>query len=221
MLGGALMGWPAAIARVAERIGIVEWLNTRLAWDPAQCRLSPGVRLFALMVAFLVDPCALYRMSECFEPLDCKILFGPSVHAQDLTDDALGRALLKLHAAQPAQIFAELSARAIAAYDLPPTDAVHGDTTTLTLYGEYPDAEPEEEKEKTPASAATAADPSSAPPETAVPRRGYNKDGHPDAKQLVLGAVTRPDGIPVVFSQEAQNPSRIHCGNGLTNPPKL
>jgi transposase len=27
--------------------------------------------------------------------------------------------------------------------------------------------------------------------------RGYNKDGHRECKQLVLGAVTRPDGIPI------------------------
>jgi transposase len=180
------MGWAAAVARFAARIGLIDGLNDVLEWDPAQCHLSPGVRLMALMVAFLIDPCALYRMEEFYQPFDCAVLFGAGVQATDFTDDALGRALLKLHAAHPAQIFADLSARAIAAFDLPNTEEVHADTTSLTLQGDYAAAD-----------AAAEASADTTPPETARPMRGYNKDGQRDCKQLVLGAVTRPDGIPV------------------------
>ncbi|PSR32264.1 MAG: hypothetical protein C7B46_14940 [Sulfobacillus benefaciens] len=113
---------------------------------------------------------------------------------------ALGRALLKLHAAHPAQVFADLSERAVATYDLPRTDAVHADTTSLTLYGEYPAASAAEAEKEAVHGSEHPVEPSASaltPPQTAQPMRGYNKDGHRDCKQLVLGAVTRPDGIPV------------------------
>ena len=89
------MGFAAAVARFTERFDLVGWLNARLTWDPAQCKLSPGTRLMAMIIAFLVDPQALYQMVEFYQDFDCEILFGAGVTAQDLTDDALGRALLK------------------------------------------------------------------------------------------------------------------------------
>lgn len=153
------------------------------------------------MIGFLVDPRAHYRMQELYETWDCQVLFGPQVQAGDFSDDALGRALLTLHAANPAQMFADLSERAIATYALPPTDAVHADTTSLTLYGKYPAPEAADTSEgDTPVTTDAPGDEPDAafaPPETTRSMRGYNKDGHRDCKQLALGAVTRPDGIPV------------------------
>ncbi len=35
------------------------------------------------------------------------------------------------------------------------------------------------------------------PPAVARPAYGHNKDGHKDCKQLVVGNVARPDGIPI------------------------
>ena len=48
------MGWATAVARFTAQIGLIDWLNDVLDWDPAQCHRSPSVRL----VAFLIDPCA-------------------------------------------------------------------------------------------------------------------------------------------------------------------
>ena len=125
VLSAPSMGWPVLVARVAERIGLVDWLNTVMAWDPKPCRWSPGVRLLAIILCYLVDPQALYQVEAFYETLDGELMFGPGVHASDFNDDALGRALLKFHAAHPAQVYADLSARAIAAYALPDVDAVH------------------------------------------------------------------------------------------------
>ena len=185
------MGWAAAAARVADRIGLVKWLNARVAWDPAPCHRSPGLRVWALILGFLIDPCALYRMEELFEPLDCEVLFGAGVQAHDFTDDAWGRALLKLHAAHPAALFADLSTHVRAVYDLEEAPEVHADTTSLTLQGAYAATNNPIGTDPSPTTALLA------PPLTAKPWWGYNKDGHPDCKQLVLGAVTRPDGIPI------------------------
>ena len=90
------MGFAVAVVNMAERIGLVEYLNCHLRWDPQQCRVSPGIRLLALIVAMMVDPMALYRLPEWYEQLDVAVLFGPSRQAADFNDDAIGRALVKL-----------------------------------------------------------------------------------------------------------------------------
>ena len=99
-----------AVAHRAERIGLVDCLNQHLPWDPAPCRLSPGVRLVALMIAVWVKPQAWYRLPEFYAEQDCAVLFGDGVQAEPFTDDALG----KLFEGQPAQIFNDLSRQAIA-----------------------------------------------------------------------------------------------------------
>ena len=190
------MGFAAAVARFTEQFDLVGWLNARLAWDPAQCHLSPGTRLFAMAMAFLVDPQALYKMVEFYQEFDCEVLFGAGVRAEDFTDDAFGRALLKFLAADPPKVLAELSAAMIAAWHLPATDEAHADTTTVTLTGAYAGAD-------APAPPASEAPPDASllpPPKVARPAYGHNKDGKNACKQLVAGIVARADGIPIAVN---------------------
>ncbi len=56
-------GFAVAAVAMAERIGLGE-LNQKVSWDPKQCRLSPGVRLEALIVAVMVDSVALRIRSK-------------------------------------------------------------------------------------------------------------------------------------------------------------
>lgn len=167
------MGFAVTAVEMAERIGLVTYLNTHLRWDPQQCRVSPGTRLLALMVTFLVDPRALYRIPEFYEELDCAILFGAERQADDFNDDAIGRALEKLFESQAGQIHTGLCTQAVERLGLDPTPHLHCDTTSLTLTGQYPDPGPGSQ-----------------------PAYGHNKDGHPECKQLVVGVVARTDGLP-------------------------
>jgi len=147
------MGFAATVVRFLERIDRVGGFNARVQWDPAQCQLSPGIRLVALILAFLVDPQALYPVAECYPTFDCEILFGAGVAPTDFTDDALGRALITWQAADPRARFAELSRAMITEWGLPATTEVHADPSTVTLYGKYPGAdalEPPEEAESSP-----------------------------------------------------------------------
>jgi transposase len=168
------MGFAVVAAAMAERIGLVEFLNARVPWDPRQCKISPGLRILALIIGCLVDPRALYRLEEFYAELDCAVLFGAERQPQDFNDDAMGRALLKLFESQVGQTFAGLSQQAVERLGLPASATAHADTTTITLYGQYPDQDA-----------------------GSLPAYGYNKDGHPECKQLVAGVVARADGIPV------------------------
>ena len=65
-----------AAADMASRIGLVDLINASVTWDPKQCKVSPGIRLLALIIAMRVDPMALYRLEEFYGELDCDVLFG-------------------------------------------------------------------------------------------------------------------------------------------------
>jgi len=167
------MGFAVATAALAERIGLVAYLNAHLDWDAKQCKVSPGIRLLALIIAIMVDPRALYRLEEFYQDQDCAVLFGAGYQAADFNDDAIGRALLKLFDSQSGQIYSGICRQTVDRLALPPTDSAHVDTTSVTLEGAY-----------------------AHPDGGARPLRGYNKDGHPESVQLVTGLVTRDDGVP-------------------------
>ena len=173
-LQGYRMGFAVVAADMATRIGLVEYLNAHVPWDPKQCKVSPGIRILALIIGFLVDPLALYRLEEFYTDLDCAVLFGAERQPHDFNDDAIGRALVKLFESQVGQTYAGLSQQAVERLALPATDTAHADTTSITLYGQYSDQEV-----------------------GSLPTYGYNKDGHPECKQLVAGVVARADGIPI------------------------
>lgn len=65
-----------------------------------------------------------------------------------------------------------------------PTERLHADTTTISFYGEY-DVEQlnltKEERE-----------------ELLQIERGYNKDGRPECKQVVVGQIVNESGIPIL-----------------------
>ena len=170
---------PHGICGGRRRHGGAYWiggyLDTHLPWDPQQCRVSPGTRLLALMVTFLVDPRALYRIPAFYTEWDCAVLFGAERQPADFNDDAMGRALEKLFESQASQIHTGLGTQAVERLGLDPTPPRHCDTTRLTLMGQYPD-----------------------PGAGSQPAYGHNKDGHghPDCKQLVVEVVARTDGLP-------------------------
>ncbi len=170
------MGFAVVAADMAARIGLVDFLNARVFWNPKQCKVSPGLRILALIIGCLVDPLALYRLEEFYAELDCAVLFGAERQAHDFNEDAMGRALLKLFESQVGQTFTALSRQAVERLALPGSATAHADTTTITLYGQYPDQNA-----------------------GSLPAYGYNKDGHPECKQLVAGVVARSDGLPMAI----------------------
>ena len=103
------MGFAVVAVAMAEKIGVVDFLNARVAWDPRRCKVSPGERLLALIIGCLVDPMALYRLEEFYTHLDGAVLVGAGRQAHDFNDEVRGRALVKLFESQVGQTFAGLS----------------------------------------------------------------------------------------------------------------
>ena len=137
---GMVVGAGPLIRAMAERIGLVPTIDGLVDWDPLRCRLSPGERVLALLVNLLTDREPLYQVEAAFRLTDVPLLLGAGITPADLTDDALGRALDKLAAAGAATVFSAVAARAYAVEGID-RGGMHFDTTSRSLYGDYPTAD--------------------------------------------------------------------------------
>jgi transposase len=178
-------GIMTTFAWLLRQIGVDAVFDAMLVWDPKQCKLSPGTRLLALILAVLFDRTALYRVEQVFAHQDLPVLFGPEVAASDFNDDALGRALDKLAAAPagPATVFTTITAR-IWSHEGIPLGHLHGDTSAVAVYGQYRG--------------------DGSPTELHIVR-GHSKEHRPDLPQIGLGYVNCPEGIPLLAD--------VHDGN--------
>ena len=132
------VGLGVVVREFLERMQFVETLNEMLAWDPRQCAVSPGQRILALVLAFIEDRRALYRMPEVYADRDVELLLGAGVKAGQLNDKALGRALDKLWDADPRRVYSTICLRAVEAYEVVIT-RLDSDTTSISVEGAYAD----------------------------------------------------------------------------------
>lgn len=178
-LDARVVGPAPLVAAMCEAIGLVEAIDHLVEWDPAQCRLSPGTRIKALVVNILTGRRPLYRVGEAFDDGDVELVLGRGVTIPDLNDSALARALDKLFEAGPKQVFAAVAARAVLVEKVD-RHRLHWDSTTRSVYGEYQgDTGP------------------------LKVTHGYSKDHRPDLRQFLIDLLCTREGIPV--AGEVQN----------------
>nr|WP_242848409.1 IS1634 family transposase [Sulfobacillus thermosulfidooxidans] len=182
-----VVGAGPVIRALCEEIGFIEAINQTVAWDSQRCHLSPGERIFALVVNLLTARRPLYRVHEQFQLTDVPLLFGSGRTAADFTDDALGRALDKVAAAGGATVFSAVATRALLHDHVWTPDSpvfVHWDSTTRSVYGTYPDT-----------GSGTGVHPT----------YGHSKDHRPDLRQILLTLLGTREGIPVVGTVQDGN----------------
>jgi transposase len=126
---------------------------------------------------------ALYKVGQRLEERSLLPLLQVGLRRESLNDYRLGQILDALFAANLNKVFSVLALKALAIYAIP-TPWMHQDTTTLTLYGAY-------EGGSAPRQQQGAEDVSPLAPR---PAHGYNKDGHPDLKQVLLSLGVSGDG---------------------------
>lgn len=153
--------------------------------------LSCGTGVEALVLAILDGHHVLYKVGQRLEERGMLPLLQPGLQRISLNDYRLGQILDTLFAANLNKVFSALALQALALYALP-TLWIHQDTTTITLYGAYAglpepptlDADAEADKEVAPVAPR--------------PAHGYNKDGHPELKQVLLSlGVSGDGGLPL------------------------
>ncbi len=173
---GYRSGVLGVVGELCREIGLVDVVNEAAEWH-SQAKMGPGERILALILCIFGDRRALWRVHEFYEDEDLEVLFGAGAQSDDFNDDALGRALDKLHDAGAQGVIATLAMRALAVESILLQGALRADTATISVWGEY--KEPED-----------------GAIEITFGHAKENNRAH--SKQLQLGGVSVGPGMPVL-----------------------
>lgn len=161
---------------------------------PTQMEVKPGLIILGLVLDTLTGRSPLYRLVDFFEGRDTELLLGERVPASAFNDDSVGRILDLLFETGTQRIFSELAMKAVRKHDIS-TRAVHFDTTSVNVYGDYRVDE---------------ADP---PPFEIT--EGYSKDHRPDLKQFLISTLCVGDKVPLFGKNEDGNRSDKQINNTI------
>lgn len=134
--------YPACAVAVVVRLlcDRLNWsgvIDAIIPWDAARAEIRPSTVLLGLLMNLLVQRTPLYHVEQWAQTMPLGLLLGPEVKAEQLNDDACGRALEKL-AQYGEKIVATLAVR-IRALSAQGPAFLHSDTTAFSLFGDYPD----------------------------------------------------------------------------------
>lgn len=188
---------PVAVTSwVIDSIDLIGIVNSRVRWDPSQCKVAPGDAVKAMIMTMVMGGYrpALENVASRFngQPME---LYFESIDDPDMLDpDMLARVLTKLHEADAPQIFSTVSAALRARWGIK-TVAAHSDTTSVSVEGRYVRGYDDEGNH-------VVADEDGNrivdPIETMHITHGFSKDHRPDLKQFMDGTVVNQDGIPLI-----------------------
>ncbi len=172
----------ALVSKVLDALNFVEFINEHVEWDKNQCKLSPGIRAKAFVLAtFFETRMPLSQITKRYENIDTEYLFGKGVKPEDLNDDTLGRLLDKVDKTSSGKLYTMLALTAYTVYNIE-CRRLHSDTTTISFYGDYSVEEIEQ-----------------ALSDEGILKivKGYNKDNRPGCNQVVVGKIVNEHGVPI------------------------
>jgi transposase len=185
------------VAATIEKLGLIEKIDARLPVSEKKgAKTTIGQRVSAMILnglGFMDD--RLYMFPEFLKNKPVDRLFGQEVHAEHFNDDALGRALDKIHAYGQTKLFSELAFQ-IGIEQKLLGKSCHIDSSSLSVEGEYLEEDAPPTKEN------------GSPQAQAVPKHGYSKDHRPDLKQMIINlATTGQSGFPIWMEAHSGNAS--------------
>ncbi len=164
------------------RLGLGPALERCLADEDARMLMSAAEAIGVLVANLCVEREPLYGIGEWarrFEPALLGLACAEEVEL--LNDDRVGRALDQLFDCDRASLLTELVLRAISEFRID-CSQLHNDSTSITLYGEYLQADGRERGGQPTAAAA----------------RGHSKEHRGDLKQLLsILTVTADGAVPL------------------------
>jgi transposase len=170
---------------IIKELGLVEKINEAVKWDESRNKVSPGGLIKALVISTFTDiRTPLNHISSRLSGIDIGQLIGENIEPEEINAFNAARALDKLSETDHSRLYQTAALTAIKLNDMP-MQRLHGDTTTVSFYGEYDDDDDDalSEEEKS---------------ESLKIERGYNKDGRPQCNQVVVGQIVNETGIPAV-----------------------
>lgn len=180
---------------ILTEIRFVERIDEGVFWDRSQWKVSPGRLAKAMVLATFFDMRApLVHVGERFNGLDTEYLFGEGISSEDINEYNLGQMLDRMSEKGCNGWYRNIALTVGTIYKII-INRLHADTTTISFYGEYDvDLSLFNDGERANMLAID---------------RGYNKDGRPQCKQMVVGQIVNEDGIVLVSESLDGNTSDI------------
>jgi transposase len=179
------LGHLGMVSAMCKELKIAETIDLAIPQS-----LDKKVSIGQLVVAMILNGLgffsrALYLTPKYFADKPVERLIGAGISAEDLNDDALGRALDKIHEFSPTELYSKVAAGAVKALGLKSRSG-NLDSTSFHTDGEYNSNETMDEDSK-----------------MVQVTKGYSRDHRPELNQIILNMITENQaGIPV-FMQTA------------------
>lgn len=177
-----VLGLPI-VNRFLERLKFAAHLKKHLGQADPRAKLGPVEALGVLVRNLVLSRVPLYSQGEWAQRISPELL---GLSAEQLTlvnDDRIGRGLDRLFDADRTALLTDIVVHMVKEFSVE-LDQFHNDSTTITLHGEYAEADGRAVRGKP----------------TVVATQGHNKDYRPDLKQLLWILTVSADGaVPVHF----------------------
>lgn len=166
------------LSAICNKIGLQKNIDKKIESNNDEKRASfvtTGQAVKSLVMNIIVDRKPFYKIQEFYKSKDVEKLLGEGIKVGHLTDDLYARALDDIHEIGPKKILTETAISIINKYNIP-IGAVHADTTSKSVYGEYDECNDE----------------------SINITYGYSKQKRPDLKQILFGLGVTKERIVVV-----------------------
>jgi transposase len=202
-LSSRALGALPIVGHFLDRLDVEALLERCLPEDDARTLMSGARAIRLLVVNLCVEREPLYGIAEWAGSFPAWLLGLEDDEIDLLNDDRVGRSLDQLFDCDRATLLTQLVLSAIGEFGVDCCQ-LHNDSTSITLYGDYPQADGRERGGQV----------------TAAARRGLNLEGRGDLKQLVLILTVSADGaVPLahrlVDGNTGDDQTHIETWDGL------
>lgn len=181
------------VAAFLRRIGLAGAVNAAV---PSEMAVDIGTFVSLMVLDTLSGRSPLYRLAKFASSVDTGLLLGSEIPPSAFNDTTIGRALDAIFDAGTEKVFSAVALRAASAFPLDVDRThVHFDTTSVSVWGDYPGC-PEEDD-----------------PERLRVTFGHSKDRRPDLKQFLLKMLCVHRNIPIIGGCESGNESDKNINN--------
>jgi transposase len=176
-LASQALGALPILGHFLDRLGLEQVLERHLPDDDPRVLMAAARTIKVLVLNLCVEREPLYGIGEWACRFDAGALSLEPGEVALLCDDRVGRALDRLFDADRASLLTELTLGAIREFGVD-CSQLHNDSTSISLHGEYLQADGCERGGQS----------------TAAAKRGHNKEHRGDLKQLLLILTVSADG---------------------------
>ena len=178
------------VNRLLERMRLRQILSEHLPADDRRMELSTVSVLLVLIRNVFASRQPVYGVAEWAVQFAPDLLELEPAEVAMLHDDRLGRALDRLFDGVGPELVLAVVRHVVREFQLN-LDELHNDSTTISFYGVYEDAQQESQQRGRATCAVT---------------WGHSKDHRPDLKQLLyILTITEDGGVPVYFTTASGN----------------